>query len=270
MGGDYMKPIWQGTISFGLVNIPIELYAAVQERSISFKLVHNDCMSPISYKKWCNHCNREVSLDEIEKAYQLPDGTYFIVDKDTLNGLQPAKSDTIEIVQFVDDNQIQPLYLDEHYYIMPAGKSAKAFLLFTTALNRLKKVAIGHLVLRTKEYACVMQPYGDTIVLSTLNYLYEIRQMPEMKQEKVPKISDSELKLAEQLINQLYTPKFDLSQFKDHFEEQLKEKIRKISKGIVLTTEKPRRPSEEAELIETLRASLKHHTQDGATAKSKR
>lgn len=252
-----MRTIWKGSISFGLVNIPIELYPAIQEHSLGFKLLHNECLTPISYKRWCSHCNREIPMQEIVKGFKLPDGTYYILDKETLETLKPVKSDSIDIVEFVDADQIKSLYLDKHYYILPQKKTNKAFFLFMQALLNLKKLAIGQFVLRDKQYICAIEPYLKGLLLSTLNYVYEIRDLPALSTLEVPKVNQTELKLAEELINTLYNPKFDLGKYKDTFATKLKERIRKSAKGIRIPQKEVIHKVEEPSLIEALKASLK-------------
>lgn len=253
-----MKALWKGTISFGLVNIPIGLYLAVQHHSLGFKMLHSECMTPISLKRWCNHCNKEVSLDEIVKGLKLPDGTYFVATKENLNKLKPAKSDNLNIVQFIDKNQLTSLYLDNHYYALPQRKTDKAFFLFIAALSKMEKVAIGNFVMREKEYLCSIEPYKKGILLSTLNYAYEIKELRELDELEVPKIDSNELKLAEQLINALYVKEFDITKFKDTYAEKLMDAIKKVAKGIAIPEKEVRiRHKEEPSLIEALKASLK-------------
>jgi DNA end-binding protein Ku len=257
-----MKSIWKGSLSFGLVTIPVRLYSAVQEHAIGFKMLHNKCHTPITYERWCKHCNKEVAWDDIAKGLKLENGSYFILTQEKLKELKPTTTDAISIVEFVDASQIQVIYLEHHYYLGPEKSGENAFFLFKKALEDSGKVAIGTFVMRDKEYACVINPYSKTLLLTTLNYAYEMRDLKEVPHLEAPKkLEAAELKLATQLIDQLTVKKFDLAQFKDTFAEQLKAAIKKGKKEKVSAKgkekEKPRKKKEsDKTLITALRASL--------------
>lgn len=254
-----MKTVWKGTLSFGLVNIPIELYSAVQSHSLGFKLLHEKCHTPISYQRWCTHCKQEVQWGEIVKGIKLPDDTYFILTKENLQKLKPEKTDSINVIEFIKSDTVEKIYFDQHYYVTPSKATEKAFFLFIAALKDLSMVAIGQFVMRDKEYVCMIEPYKTGMLLTTLNYEYEIRKLSKFDElEAKPKISSAELKLAEQLINKLESKKFSMERFKDTFAENLKKKIKLASKGEKIPErEKPvRKRKEEAPLMEALRASL--------------
>lgn len=226
-----MKSIWKGNISFGLVAIPVRIYSAVQEHVLGFKLLHDKCHTPIFYKRWCVHCKKEVGWTDVVKGLKQDDGSYVILTQEKIRELKPEKTDNLSIIEFVNADQIEPIYLEHHFYLGPEKQSQNAFFLFKKALERSGKVAIGTLVMRDKEYICVINPYQETLLLTTLNYAYEIRALHEVPYLKAPKeISASELKLANQLINQLTVKTFKLEQFKDTFAQQLKEAIKKDKK----------------------------------------
>ena len=147
-----MKPSWKGTLSFGLVDIPVELYSAITTHALSFKLLHKKCNTPVTYRRWCSHCEQEVTWDEIEKGIQLADGSFFIMTPANLKKLKPQKTSSIAIVEFVDSQAIDPLLYAEHYYVLPSKASHHAFFLFAAALEKVNKAAIGQFVLRDKEY----------------------------------------------------------------------------------------------------------------------
>jgi len=267
--------VWKGAISFGLVNIYIELYTAIKAHSLGFNLLHAKCHTPINYRRWCPHCDKEVSWDEIVKGMKLENGTYFIITKETLEKLRPEKTDFINIVEFIDVNALQPIYFDQHYYIAPAKETDKAFFLFLAALKELDKIAIGQFVLRDKQYVCSIQPYENALLLTTLNYEYEIKHVKKVEELKVPKIEKAELRLAQQLIDKLSSKKFDMSKFKDTFAAQLQKRIKEASKSKlkkVKESKKPQKREKGVSLIEVLQASLKkskHPVQPIARAKSR-
>jgi DNA end-binding protein Ku len=267
-----MRAIWKGTLSFGLVTIFVEVYSAIQEHTLGFKLLHGVCHTPINYQRWCSHCNKLVDWADIVKGIKLDDGTYFILTPENLKKLKPEKTDTIEIIEFVDALAIDPIYYDDHYYVAPAKTSDKAYFLFTAALAHLNKVAIGKFVFKDKEYVGAIQPYMNGLLLTTLNYEYEIRPLQKLEELSPPEHMEArELKLAEQLITKLSKKKFDMSRFKDTFAEKLTEKIKKAAKGVVIPeVKKPTKKGlEQPSLMEALKASLASY-ESGTHAKRSR
>lgn len=228
-----MKPSWKGSLSFGLVDIPVELYSAVKSHAFSFKLLHNKCNSPVTYHRWCTHCNQEVLWEDIEKGIQLADGSFFIMTPAHLKKLKPEKTDTIQIVEFVPVEVIDPLLIAEHYYVVPSKASQQAFVLFGSALDNLGMAAIGQFVLRDKEYVCMIRSYKHILLLTMLNYAYEVKKIPGLKELHLPKIQGKELVLAEQLMSKLSQKTFNIDRFKDSFALKLVKKIRQLKKGVV-------------------------------------
>ncbi len=267
-----MRSLWKGTLSFGLVNIYVEAYSAIQEHSLGFKLLHAKCHTPISYQRWCSHCKQTVEWQDIVKGLKVEDDTYFILTQENLKKLRPEKTDTIEIIEFVDVLAIDPIYYDQHYYLAPAKVSDKAYFLFIAALSHLNKVAIGRFVFKDKEYIGAIQPHNNGLLLTTLNYEYEIRPFKKLEELTPPEHMESrELKLAEQLINKLSKKKFDMSRFKDSFAEKLKEQIKKASKGklVIPEVKKPTKVAEQPSLMDALKASIAGY-ESGAHAKRSR
>lgn len=258
-----MKAIWKGSLSFGLVNINIELFSAIQTHALGFKMLHAKCKTPVNYHYWCSNCQKKIEWADIVKGLPLEDGSYFIATPEKLKTLRPHKTDTIAITEFVDNSAIEPIYYDNHYYVTSSAKiktSHKAFTLLSYALKDLNKVAIGTFVMRDKQYVCAIAPHHSGLLLSTLNYGYEIRTAPTVEQVKT--IDKNELKLAEELIKKLSKKKFDINQFKDAFAQELKKEIQKAKKGTKIKeapTKKKRvakeKPTES--LIASLRASLR-------------
>lgn len=272
-----MKPIWKGSLSFGLVTIPVRLYSAVQEHAIGFTLLHNKCHTPIFYKRFCEHCKKEVSWADVVKGLQQ-NGSYAILTQEKLKALKPQTTDTISIVEFVSSDQIEPIYLEHHYYLAPEKKGEKSFFLFARALEKSRKVAIGIFVMREKQYVCVINPYENGLLLTTLNYAYEIRslgQVPNLK-DQPKQLSASELKLAQDLIAALSQKKFDITQFKDTFAQQLKAALRSAQKQKVIKKKKEKeiasvkKQKDESSLMTALRASLKAPGKSGQVAYAKK
>ena len=138
-----MKTIWQGTLSFGLVNIPVGLYSAVESQSLGFTMLCGTCNNPITYKRWCNHCNKEIAWQTIVKGLKIKEDTYFVLTHENLHALKPTKTESIAIIEFVDPSLIDPIYLEKHYYVAPKKKAETAYFLFEEALKAAHKVAVG-------------------------------------------------------------------------------------------------------------------------------
>lgn len=254
-----MKAIWKGSISFGLVTISVELYSAIEEHTFGFKLLHKKCNTPISYERHCDHCNEIIDWHDVVKGIKLSNGTYFILTPEKIRALKPIKTDTIDVIEFVDSAEISSIFYEHHYYIIPASEHAQAYFLFIAALKNLNKTGIGRFVMRDKEYVCALQPYEHGMLLSTLNYGYEIKKLDAFAKLQAPKLNTKQLALAEELIQKLSAP-FDIKQFKDTFATKLKAKIKK---GTRVTIEK--KPKKEAEkptapsLMTALQSSLRSH-----------
>ncbi len=256
-----MKSSWKGSLSFGLVTIPVELYSAVQEHSLGFKLLHASCHTPINYERWCKHCKKEVQWNDIVKGIKLKNQSYFILTPEAIKKIKPETTNVINILACVDTAALDIIYLDQHYYVLPAKEEAgKAYFLFIAALASLHKVAIGQFVMKDKEHVCAIQPHHDGLLLTTLNYAYEIKESPKPR-VTVPKIAKQELALAEQLIKKLSKKKLDMNAFKDTFAEKLRKKLQTTKKGKkILAQPRKKKIIMHPSLVESLQASLSKHT----------
>ena len=253
-----MKSIWNGSISFGLVNIPIKLYSAVESKAFSFRMLDDKTHSPIKYKRVSEKTGEEVPWKQIVKGIEISKGKYFIPTKEQLQAIKPEKSDTIDIVEFVDQTQIDPVYIHGHYYIGPAKAKEKTYFLFNEILRLTSRTAVGRFVMRDKEYVCTINSYREGLLLTTLNYAYEIRDIRKIDGIlEAPKIQQAELELAEELINKLYRKRFEIAQFKDTFAEEMEIILKKAAKGEVIEAMAVvKKPKAEDNLIAALKASL--------------
>lgn len=272
-----MKVIWKGSIAFGLVNIPIELYAATESHALGFTLLHNKCNTPLKYHRWCPHCKKEVQWDETVKGLERENGKYLILTQEMLHQLRPKKTEAINIIEFVPIDTINMIYFNNHYYVAPTKQTA-AYALFIKALENLRKVAIGRFVMRDKQYTCILQPYESYLLLTTLHYAYEVRGVDKLAFKKPGKLDAAELKLAETFINKLSVKSFNMSKFKDSFAQEIKTLLTKkpgkeLSKKKTVTTAKRKKSSLAESLQESLRNVGKRSTvrqQPVAVAKKRR
>ncbi len=251
-----MRSIWNGSISFGLVSIPVKLYSAVSPTGISFKLLCRKCMTPVHYERKCEGCKGEVKWEDTLKALDLGDGQYLPFEQDELDAIRPEKTDRIEIVEFVSQDEIEPLYYNKFYFCAPPKSTDRSFFLFHRVLSDSKMVAIGRFVMREKEYVCSISAYGKGLLLSTLNYAYEIRDIEDIGVlAEAPKLKKEEIQLAKKLVDQLTQKEFKLEEFEDTFAEKLQEMVKKKEKVFVPETQEER-PFDEKSLMEALQASL--------------
>ncbi|RLE38846.1 Ku protein [Candidatus Woesearchaeota archaeon] len=254
-----MKAVWKGSISFGMVNIPIKLYTATEPQALGFRLLCTKCHTPLHYRRFCPKCKKEIEWEDVVKGLEIAKGKYYVLTKEKIEKLKPEKSDIIEIIEFVDMNQIHPIYFDKSYYVAPIQKKEKAYFLFKEVLQDTAKVAIGRFIMREKEYICAIESYINGLLLTTLNYAYEIRDIKKIEELKnPPKLKEEELKLARQLINKLYEKEFDVSEFKDTFAQQLKRLIKKgIKTELIEEIKATKKHKKEPTLMEALKASIK-------------
>ncbi len=263
------KILWRGSISFGLITIPIELFTAVKEHAISFKILHKVCKTPIRNKRWCDHCDKEVAWDDTVRGLQLEKGKFLIITAETLQKMRPEKSDLLEIVEFVPKEAIPTIYYDQHYYVCPpAHGNHKAFSLFVAALQQMEVVGIAKFIFREKEHMCTLEPYEDILLLTTLNYAYEIQQVPRVGVEKY---QAAELTLANQLITKRRAKKFDISDYKDTFAQKLKQHVSKAGKiKVTGAKRKSLATTPRGNLLSLLKASVKTPKRAVAQAKRRR
>jgi DNA end-binding protein Ku len=254
-----MKSLWKGSIAFGLVNIPIKLYSAIEQKPLKMRLLHKDKLSPIRYKKWCDACTQEVSQDEIVRGIEVSPDKYVVVSDEEIRSIRPEKSTWIEIVEFVHSHQIDPIFFNAHYYAGPERPKDKTYFLFRDVLRQTAKTAIGRFVMREKEHVCAIEAYGRALLLTTLNYDYEIRDIARVEGlTEEPTISQVEMDLARQLLSQITVDEFDITRFHDTFEEDLQQLVAKKARGETISVQKIEyHATAEENLIEALKASLK-------------
>jgi DNA end-binding protein Ku len=251
-----MKSIWKGTISFGLVSIPIKVYTATQTKELQFKTLDKEG-HPVEYKRWCPICKREIEWREVKKGYKVSKDRYVVLEKSDFEKVKLRTTKAIEIEEFVDAPQIDPIFIEKSYYVVPDEAGLKAYSLFTEALSLSNKIAIGKVVIRNKEYLVALRAFKKGLVMHILHYLSEIRpieQIPELKELVV--VKDNELKLAQALIQKLTSREFDPSKFRDTYSEALKKIIKAKALGQTIEVVKEAEVEEAKSLMEALKASV--------------
>ena len=252
------RSIWRGAISFGLVNVPVKLYSAVSKKSVRFNQLHATDHARINMKRVCSVEGEEVPFDQIVKGYEISPDNYVVIEPQELDALDPKATRSIEIEDFVDLDQIDPLYFERPYYLVPDKGGAKAYALLLEAMKDSRKVGIARLVLRTKQYLAAIRPLGDALVLETLLYPDEVTLPDEI--EGLPRddveIQDRELKIARQLIESLST-EFEPENYRDEYRERVLELIEQKAEGKQIVTQPAtEEPTKVVDLMAALEASL--------------
>lgn len=251
-----MKAVWKGYLGFGLVNIPVALYSAVDDDQINFHLFHEKDNGRIKYNRVCSECGKEISWANITKGVEIGKNNFYMIAKEEIDELRPKADDLIEIQEFIDKDQISQIYFTRHYYIGPTEDSERPYFLFKETLKDSNKAAIATFVLREKEYTCIVINFKEGLLLSILNYSNQIRDIKNVPNlEGKPDLKDKEKLLARELIDKLTTDKISLEKYRDTFTESLKEMIMKKAEGN-LVPGKAKKISGTENLIEALEASI--------------
>ena len=263
------RTIWKGALSFGLVNIPVGLYPATSDKSIHFNQFEEGTSDRIRYKKVNERTGEEVAQDQIVRGFDLGGGEYVILTDEELESAEPKKSRQVEITDFVDQQDIDPVYFRSSYYLAPEGAGAdKAYALLRQAMAESDRVAIATLVMRNKEYLVAIRPEGDALALHTMYFSDEVRQpgqdLPELPEEN--EVSDRELSMAQLLIESMQND-WDPARYHDTHREKVEALIEEKRQGheIVLQAP-PEQPAKVVDLMEALNASIAAAAGTGAKA----
>ncbi len=271
-----MRAIWTGAITFGLVNVPVKVYSATEDHDISFHQVHDADGGRIRYERRCEVCSKKIEYKHIDKAYESGDDTVIITDED-FEALPQAENDEIEVVQFVPSDQIDPIMLENTYYLEPEGKSPKSYLLLRQTLEDTDRTAVVTFALRNKTRLGVLRVRGKVLVLQGLLWADEIRDVDFKGTKSRAKISDKELELAGALVEQ-FASDFTPQDFEDEYQVELRKLIdAKLEAGDTLDTEATfgEKPEDEdtgddadvVDLMEALKSSLDRKRSTKKTAK---
>ncbi len=272
------RSIWRGAISFGLVNMPVKLYSAVSKKTVRFNQLHDADGVRIQQKRVCPAHDEEVPYENIVKGYEIAPDKYVVITPDELEALDPKKTRTIDIEDFVDLDDIDPLYYEHPYYLVPDTGAAKAYRLLLDALRDTNKVAIARVVLRSKEYLTAIRPAGEVLTMETMLFADEL--VPSERLDELPdddtRATDRELAMARQLIESQAT-EFDPSKYRDEYRERVLDLIERKAQGEDISVQPDvDEPTEVPDLMAALEASLaaatgdKAATTNGASSKPKR
>ena len=266
--------IWKGSISFGLVNIPVKLYSTSDNsKEFSFNQLDNK-NHKIQYKKWCPIEDREVPYSELKKGYQISKDRYVVIEKQDLDKIKMKTTQSIDVKEFVDLKDLNPLLIEKSYYVGPEknkknGTIDKAYTLFTRVINETNKIAIGKVVLKDREHLVALRAYQRGIVMHQLRYIDEVKPVDEVEgmdgwsSSQLPQIDSKELSLGKTLVENLSNKEFDISQYSDEYTKQLEKLINAKATGketVGNTLSENQDEDVSKNLLEALKASLQQKT----------
>jgi len=243
----------KSVIAFGMVAIPIAMYTATQDSDIHFNQLHKEDNSRIRYKKTCAHCGKEIAAGDIVKGFEYDEDKYVVVTEEEIEKIKTEKEKSIQILHFAQLDQISPVYYEKTYQAVPEAGGEKAFELLRAALMAEQKIAIGKTVMGTKDTLMAIIPRRDGILISTMYYANEIREL--QKQYASPQVSEQELGMAKILINSMDTP-FDPAKYKDEYQEKLRGLIETKIAGREVVAAEHDGAGKVIDLMEALKASI--------------
>jgi DNA end-binding protein Ku len=248
--------VWKGYISFGLVSVPVRLYAAARAEHVSFNQIHEPCGSRIKQQTVCPVCERVVERNELVKGYQVDRDAYVLVSGDELKTLEADSSEAMEIAQFVSLSEVDPIYFESSYYSAPEDPGRRAYGLLLQAMEKLNVAAIAKVTLHQREQIIVMRPYHQGIILHTLYFPAEVREISEYGKTENMTLQKPEIDLAEQFIRQL-TAKFEPEQYKDEYQQRVLDMIETKRAGQVVAGQ-PHKPklAPVIDLMDALKKSI--------------
>ncbi|MCU1245385.1 MAG: Ku protein [Acidobacteria bacterium] len=252
-----LRPLRNATISFGLVSIPVRFYTATKSEDVHFHLLHASCGTRVQRKWWCPHHEKIVDADELIRGYAISKSKYVTFSDEEIEALESDDNRALEITEFLDLGQIDPVFFEKAYFLGPAPGGGKTYKLLAVAMEKQGKVALARWVAANREHLVILRPFEKGLVLHTMYYADEVRDFSAVDKEDV-QIREKELKLAELLINELSEKKFNPLQYKDDYRERLLDRIKTKAQGKVITAEEKEeeRGGEVIDIMEALRRSL--------------
>jgi DNA end-binding protein Ku len=267
-----MRTIWNGSINFGLVNIPVGLAVAQQRKDIAFRTLHRECGTPIKQKRYCPQHERDVEADELVKGWEFAKNQFVLVEDSDLESVALQRSQSIDIIGFVPVSEVDPIYFDRTYYLSPASATAqrRPYVLLLRAMQEAGMAAIGKFVLWGKENLCLIRPLGDSLALETLYFAEDIRSSAEID-EAVGEtdVKEPEVEMARQLVDSLVGD-FDPNRYENEYRGELRAMLEAKLAGEEIARPEPIPVAPVVDLMDALRQSLAQAEKRKAPAKGKK
>ncbi len=254
-----MHTMWKGSISFGLVNVPVRMFAATESKDVKFRYLHKECKTPIQYTRTCPTCNRPVEYNEIVRGFEYEPDRFVIFDEEELQAVNKPRAHTIDIVDFVQLSEIDPVYYDKSYYLSPESTGTKAYRLLQQAMQETGKIAIAKTVLRNAETLAAIRVYQDVLVMESIFWPDEVRPVQELPNLTAnPLVTEQELKMAVTLIDQLASP-FEPGKYTDERRDALTKAIQQkvANEDVSIPTPAGTQPENIVDLMQALQESIK-------------
>jgi DNA end-binding protein Ku len=271
-----MRAIWKGAISFGLVNIPIALYSATRTEALKFRLLRANDLSPVNYKRVAEADGKEVPWESIVKGYEYEKGKFVVLKDEDFARVDIEATQTVDIVRFVDLDEVSPTYFHKPYYMEPQKGGDKAYVLLREALKSTGKIAIAKVVIKTRQHLAAVKPQGDGLMLELMHFANELIDVNEFKLPAAKDVGKKELQMAEALVNSM-SDKWEPEEFVDEYKEALEKVIEeKIEKGgkLPAVAQKKVKATNVIDLVSVLQKSLERShagpTSSAASARTKK
>lgn len=249
--------VWTGYLTFGLISMPVRLFSGARGTRISFHMLHRDDNTRVKQQLYCPADSRVIERSEIVKGYEYRKGEYVVIEPEELKKIEPKTAKSMEILEFVKQDEIDPVYFESSYYLAPEEAGQKPYALLSRAMEETGYVAVAKLSMHNREYTVFLRPYEHGLMLHTMYYQDEIREAPAaIDKDSHEKLKEGEVKVAHQLIEAL-AAEWDPTKYRDTFEENVKTLIKaRMEGGEVTSVEKPKKPAAPTDLMAALRQSL--------------
>ncbi|HEY8677136.1 MAG TPA: Ku protein [Candidatus Dormibacteraeota bacterium] len=262
-----MRAIWSGTISFGMVSIPVRLFTATESHDVRLHLLHRECGARLKNIRWCPVHDRAIPWEDVERGFESAKDRYVPITQEDLDNLPVKTVRSVEISDFVKLEEVDPIYFDKAYYLAPSENGAKAFALLRQALEQTGRAAVAKVAIRDKESLCLVRPYQGMLTMETMFYANEVRSADELAttESSASKVSPRELQMAVSLIENL-SNRFDPERYEDDYQAALKKVIDAKLEGVPVPQAPRTKGTKVVDLMEALRASIEATNKGGAPA----
>lgn len=247
--------VWKGYITFGLITIPVRLFAAARTERVSFNQLHGVCGSRIKQQTLCPRCDRVVERSELVKGYEVEKDRYVVVNDEDIKSVAPPSSDNMEILEFVKAEGIDPIYFDASYFMVPEEAGKKAYHLLLETMRKSGYSAIAKIAMHQREFTVVVRPHADGLLLHTMFYPEEVREVPEFRRDLNVSVKPQEVALAEKLVEGLATD-FEPEKYHDEYQGRLKQMIEAKQEGQTFEEPSPKKRAPVIDLMQALQKSL--------------
>ena len=247
--------VWKGYLAFGLISVPVRLFVAARGERVSFNQIHDKCGSRIKQQTFCPVCERVVERNELKKGFEVAKGKFVIVEDEEIKKIAPESSETMEILEFVRGSDIDPIYFDSSYFMVPEEAGKKAYELLFQTMEKSGYSAIAKIAMHQREYTVAIRPHDHGLTLHTMFYPEEVRAVPEYGRDGSVQVRPQEVTLAEKLVEGLAAD-FDPSKYHDEYQSQLTRLIEAKKEGLELKGSEPRRLAPVIDLMQALQQSL--------------